>query len=136
MKASKRGCWAKDGCDFAVILEDDVRVNRWLRHNLQFLPLLCRDQCDYLSLFMPDLIASPWQRQEAHLGYRLAKPLYSGPNRCVLELGTAAGRATVCLAQQAKRLAVRVCPKSGWRRLTYRSRLGGTPPGTLLGTIR
>jgi hypothetical protein len=71
----------EDGCDFALILEDDVRVNRRLRRNLTTLPLLRRDQCDYLSLFMPDLIVSPWQRQERHLGYRLAKPLYAGPNQ-------------------------------------------------------
>jgi hypothetical protein len=72
---------AADGCDFAVLLEDDVRVNRYLRHNLRSIPLLRRDQCDYLSLFLPDLIASPWQREETHLGYRLAKPLYAGPDR-------------------------------------------------------
>ncbi|HEY7158743.1 MAG TPA: class I SAM-dependent methyltransferase [Gemmataceae bacterium] len=71
----------EDGCDFAVILEDDVRVNRWLRHNLTTNPLIHRDQCDYLSLFMPDLIVSPWERHEQHLGYRLAKPLYAGPNQ-------------------------------------------------------
>ncbi|MGH7172711.1 MAG: class I SAM-dependent methyltransferase, partial [Gemmataceae bacterium] len=71
----------EDGCDFALILEDDVRVNRRLRHNLTNLPLLRRDQCDYLSLFMPDLIVSPWLRDERHLGYRLAKPLYAGPNQ-------------------------------------------------------
>ena len=69
-----------DGCDFAVILEDDVRVNKYLRHNLLTNPLIRRDQCDYLSLFMPDLIADPWERSEAHLGYRLAKPRYAGPN--------------------------------------------------------
>lgn len=72
---------AADGCDFALLLEDDVRVNRYLRTNLRAIPLLRRDQCDYFSLFVPDLIASPWQREEAHLGYRLAKPLYSGPER-------------------------------------------------------
>jgi protein-L-isoaspartate O-methyltransferase len=72
---------AADGCDFAVLLEDDVRVNRYLRHNLRTIPLLRRDQCDYFSLFLPDLIASPWQRQEEHLGYRLTKPLYAGPDR-------------------------------------------------------
>jgi hypothetical protein len=70
-----------DGCDFALILEDDVRVSRHLRHNLTTLPLIRRDQCDYLSLFIPDLIDKPWQRQEKHLGYRLAKPMYAGPNR-------------------------------------------------------
>ena len=48
--------------------------------SLRAIPLLQRDQCDYFSLFMPDLIFSPWERQEPHLGYRLAKPLYSGPN--------------------------------------------------------
>ena len=72
---------AADGCDFALILEDDVRVCRFLRENLTKLPLVRRDQCDYLSLFMPDLLASPWERQEAALGYRLARPLYAGPNR-------------------------------------------------------
>lgn len=71
----------EDGCDFALILEDDVRVSRHLRHNLMNLPLIRRDQCDYLSLFVPDLIDKPWQRQERHLGYRLAKPMYAGPNR-------------------------------------------------------
>jgi hypothetical protein len=70
-----------DGCDFALILEDDVRVSRHLRHNLTTLPLIRRDQCDYLSLFLPDLIEKPWQRQEPHLGYRLTKPLYAGPNK-------------------------------------------------------
>jgi hypothetical protein len=50
---------AADGCDFAVLLEDDVRVNRYLRANLRAIPLLRRDQCDYFSLFLPDLIASP-----------------------------------------------------------------------------
>jgi hypothetical protein len=72
---------AADDCDFAVLLEDDVRVNRHLRFNLRAIPLLRRDQCDYFSLFMPDLIALPWERQETHLGYRLAKPLYYGPDR-------------------------------------------------------
>jgi hypothetical protein len=71
----------EDGCDFALILEDDVRVNRHLRHNLTNLPLIRRDQCDYLSLFLPDLIEKPWQRQERHLGYRLSKPLYAGPDQ-------------------------------------------------------
>ncbi|MCE9563255.1 MAG: class I SAM-dependent methyltransferase [Planctomycetes bacterium] len=69
---------ATDGCDFALILEDDVRVNRHLRHNLLANPLIRRDQCDYLGLFLPDLIADPWERREAHLGYRLARPRYSG----------------------------------------------------------
>ena len=70
-----------DDCDFALILEDDVRVCRHLRHNLTTLPLVARDQCDYLSLFMPDLVHNPWERTEAHLGYRLAHPRYGGPNR-------------------------------------------------------
>ena len=71
---------AGDGCDFALILEDDVRVCHALRRNLLTIPLVARDQCDYLGLFIPDLIQSPWERREPHLGYRLAKPLYSGPN--------------------------------------------------------
>src|SRR5262249_56209401 len=45
---------AADGCDFALVLEDDVRVNRHLRHNLHTIPLVRRDECDYLSLFVPD----------------------------------------------------------------------------------
>ncbi|HEY1190970.1 MAG TPA: class I SAM-dependent methyltransferase, partial [Gemmata sp.] len=69
-----------DGCDFALILEDDVRAGRYLRHNLLTNPLVVRDQCDYLSLFVPDLLADPWERSEPHLGYRLAKPRYAGPN--------------------------------------------------------
>ena len=69
-----------DDCDSALILEDDVRVCRHLRHNLLSNPLVTRDQCDYLSLFMPDLVADPWECSEPHLGYRLAKPRYSGAN--------------------------------------------------------
>jgi len=69
-----------DGCDFALVLEDDVTVCRHLRQNLLTLPLVARDQCDYLSLFLPDLIADPWDRAEPHLGYRVAKPRYTGPN--------------------------------------------------------
>ena len=72
---------ANDECDYALVLEDDVRVCRHLRHNLSTLPLVRRGQCDYLSLFMPDLVADPWQRQEPHLGYRLARPRYGGPNK-------------------------------------------------------
>lgn len=68
-----------DGVDFALILEDDVRVCRHLRHNLHTLPLIARDQCDYLSLYVPDVVADPWERTEPHLGYRLARPLYSAP---------------------------------------------------------
>ncbi|MEZ6139123.1 MAG: hypothetical protein R3B84_00995 [Zavarzinella sp.] len=52
------------------------------RHNLSQITLLQREQCDYFSLFMPDLIANPWERQERHLGYRQAKPIFTrGPNR-------------------------------------------------------
>ena len=69
-----------DGCDFALVLEDDVRVGRHLRHNVLANPLVRRDQCDYLGLFAPDLIADPWERAEPGLGYRLARPRYSGPN--------------------------------------------------------
>ena len=71
---------AADGCDFALILEDDVRVSHHLRRTLATIPLIRRDQCDYFSLFIPDLIADPWERSEPHLGYRLARPRYSGPN--------------------------------------------------------
>src|SRR5439155_19085097 len=55
---------AADGADFALVCEDDIRVNRHLRHNLLANPLIARDQCDYLSLFLPDLIADPWERAE------------------------------------------------------------------------
>jgi hypothetical protein len=82
-----------DGCDFAVLLEDDVRVCHHLRANLRDIPLLRRDQCDYFSLFMPDLIASPWERHEKHLGYRLAKPLKPAQN--------APGRNRICGALRA-----------------------------------
>jgi hypothetical protein len=67
---------AADRCDFALIAEDDVRFVRKLRHNLFNNPLIVRDQCDYLGLFIPDLIRDPWQRRETALGYRLAKPRY------------------------------------------------------------
>jgi hypothetical protein len=68
-------------CDFALILEDDVRVSKHLRHNLLTLPLVRRDQCDYLSLFVPDLLGDPWERHETPLGYRVAKARYGGPDR-------------------------------------------------------
>jgi hypothetical protein len=71
---------AASGCDFALVLEDDVRVCKHLRRNVLSCPLVRRDQCDYLGLFMPDLVADPWERAEPHLGYRTAKPRYSGPN--------------------------------------------------------
>jgi hypothetical protein len=71
---------ADDGVDFALILEDDVRVCRHLRHNLETVPVVRRRQADLLSLYMPDLIMDPWERGEPHLGYRLARPRYSGPN--------------------------------------------------------
>jgi hypothetical protein len=70
-----------DECDFALILEDDVRVCKHLRHNLLTNTLVRRDQCDYLGLFIPDLIADPWEWCEPHLGYRLTRPRYAGPNR-------------------------------------------------------
>lgn len=72
---------ALDGCDFALLFEDDVRACRHLRYNLLNNPLVYRDQCDYLSLFIPDLIADPWERQERHLSYRLARPRFVGPDR-------------------------------------------------------
>jgi len=71
---------AADGCDFALILEDDVRVVRHLRHNLSTIPIVARRQSDYLSLFIPDLIFDPWEREEPHLGYRVARPRYEGPD--------------------------------------------------------
>jgi hypothetical protein len=93
-----------DGCDFAVILEDDVRVGRHLRHNLLANPLVKRDVCDYLGLFMPDLIAAPWERAEPHLGYRLAKPLYAGPN-ALWEKHRVWGSQGYCLSRQFLRAA-------------------------------
>ena len=42
--------------------------------------MIAHDQCNYLSFFIPELIADPWERSEPHLGYRLAKPRYMGPN--------------------------------------------------------
>jgi hypothetical protein len=41
-----------------------VRVNCHLRHNVLANPLVQRDQCDYLSLFIPDLIADASERRE------------------------------------------------------------------------
>ncbi|MGL4424090.1 MAG: hypothetical protein ACRCZF_25770 [Gemmataceae bacterium] len=72
---------ADDGSDYALILEDDVRVARHLRHNLVTNPLVARGVCNYLGLFIPDLIADPWERIEPHLGYRLARPRIIGPDR-------------------------------------------------------
>src|SRR6185312_16745791 len=68
-----RQALTSEGCDYALILEDDVRVNRWLRRNLLAISLLQRDQWDYLSLFMPDLIASPWDRHENDRGLSLVR---------------------------------------------------------------
>lgn len=62
----------ESGCDYALILEDDVRPNRHLRHNLERIldwPL----QPEFLSLFMPDLIASPWESFHPEYGYRVAR---------------------------------------------------------------
>lgn len=73
---------ADDGHEYALILEDDVRVCKHLRHNIETLPIVRRRQADLLTLFMPDLISDPWERSEPHLGYRLAKPRYFGPNEC------------------------------------------------------
>ena len=67
----------QSGADFALVLEDDVRVCRHLRHNLSTIPVVARRQADCLTLFMPDLIADPWERSEPPLGYRLAKPRVS-----------------------------------------------------------
>ena len=50
---------AEADCDFTLIIEDDVRVCRHLRHNLSTIPIVARRQCDYLSLFIPDLLADP-----------------------------------------------------------------------------
>lgn len=71
---------AADGCDYALVLEDDVRACRHLRANLLALPLVRRDQADFLSLFVPDLITDPWERAETGLGYRVAKPRFAGPD--------------------------------------------------------
>ena len=69
----------QSGADFALVLEDDVRVSRHLRHNLSTIPIVARHQVDCLTLFIPDLIADPWEREEPHLGYRLAKPRSPSP---------------------------------------------------------
>ena len=67
----------QSGADFALVLEDDVRVCRHLRHNLSTIPIVSRRQADCLTLFIPDLIADPWERCEPYLGYRLAEPRVS-----------------------------------------------------------
>lgn len=63
-----------DACEFALVLEDDVRVCRRLRRTLATLPLVRRGQCDYLGLYLPDLIADPWDRAEPNPGSQLAEP--------------------------------------------------------------
>lgn len=75
-----RRAW-DDGCWWAVVLEDDVRVNRQLAANLRRWHPLATGQLHWGSLFVPDTIQDPWARACPELGYRLARPaLVTGPN--------------------------------------------------------
>jgi hypothetical protein len=112
---------AADGCDFAVILEDDVRVGAHVRHNLLTNQLVARDVADYLGLFLPDLVADPWERTEAHLGYRLARPRYTGPDDG-WEKHRLWGAQGYCLSARLVRAAL-----ERWDRLT------GSPDSRVLG---
>lgn len=69
-----------DGCWWAVVLEDDVRVNRHLWANLTRWHPIATGQLHWGSLFVPDTIQDPWVRTCPELGYRLARPaLATGP---------------------------------------------------------
>ncbi len=60
--------------DFALILEDDVFVNRDLFANLsQWWPAVS-GQCHFASLFIPHLVRDPWLRECPELGYRIGHP--------------------------------------------------------------
>jgi hypothetical protein len=115
---------AADGCDFAVILEDDVRAGWHFRHNLLTNPLVRRDAADYLGLFLPDLVADPWERAESHLGYRLARPRYTGPDE-TWEKHRLWGAQGYALSARLVRAAV-----ERWDRLT------GSPDSRVLGVCR
>ncbi len=62
-----------DGCWWAVVLEDDVRVNRRLWANLTRWHPLVTGQLHWGSLFVPDTIQEPWARECPELGYRVAQ---------------------------------------------------------------
>ncbi|MBN9122846.1 MAG: class I SAM-dependent methyltransferase, partial [Planctomycetes bacterium] len=75
-----RRAW-DDGCWWAVVLEDDVRVNRHLWANLTRWHPIATGQLHWGSLFVPDTIQDPWARTCPELGYRLARPaLVTGPH--------------------------------------------------------
>jgi hypothetical protein len=115
---------ALSGCDFAVILEDDVRVNRHLRHNLLANSLIVQGIADYLGMFMPDLVADPWERSEPQLGYRLARPRYTGPD-AEWEKHRVWGAQGYCLSARLVRAAI-----DRWHRLT------GSPDSRVLAVCR
>ncbi|MBP3954180.1 class I SAM-dependent methyltransferase [Gemmata sp. G18] len=71
----------EDGCWWAVVLEDDVLVNRYLWANLTRWHPITTGQLHWGSLFIPDTIQDPWARACPELGYRLARPaLTTGPH--------------------------------------------------------
>ncbi len=75
-----RRAW-DDGCWWAVVLEDDVRVNRRLWASLTRWHPVATGQLHWGSLFVPDTIQDPWARACPELGYRLARPaLVTGPH--------------------------------------------------------
>ena len=70
-----------DRCWWAVVLEDDVQVNRHLWANLTRWHPITTGQMHWGSLFVPDTIKDPWARVCPELGYRLARPaLATGPH--------------------------------------------------------
>lgn len=70
-----------DGGWWVVVLEDDVLVNRHLWANLTRWHPVVTGQLHWGSLFVPDTIHDPWQRECPELGYCLARPgLVHGPN--------------------------------------------------------
>lgn len=79
-RAVLQRAWS-DGCWWAVVLEDDVQVNRHLWANLTSWHPLATGQLHWGSLFVPDTIQDPWVRSCPELGYRLARPaLATGPH--------------------------------------------------------
>lgn len=78
-RTALRRAW-DDEAWWAVVLEDDVLVSRHLWHNLTHWHPLTTGQLHWGSLFVPDTIADPWQRECPELHYRLARrALVHGP---------------------------------------------------------
>ena len=69
-----------DEVPYALVLEDDLHFNQHLRWNLEHWWPVVSGQCDFASLYVPDLLASPWERTEDALNYHIAKPMLRSDN--------------------------------------------------------